>query len=99
MKVNIQYAVDVGDVPKEVAKLLPKYLDLTPEVATIEEALYNGNVVNAMEMVDHLRTSLYAADSRLQDCSALLKGFLGVKGESGQSPELSKEGGEDDSAS
>jgi hypothetical protein len=80
MKVNIQYAVDFENVPREVAKLLPKHLDLTAEKSDIEDMLLEGNVINAMEMIGHLRTIFYNTDRRLQDCDALLRGFLEVKG-------------------
>ena len=94
MKVNIQYAVDFENVPREVAKLLPKHLDLTAEKSDIEDMLLEGNVVNAMEMIDQVRKILYNTDRRLQDCDALLKGFLEVKGkpeEQQEQPLTSKE--------
>ena len=86
MKVNIQYAVDFENVPREVAKLLPKHLDLTAEKSGIEDMLLEGNVVNAMEMIDQVRKILYNTDRRLQDCGALLGGFLEVKSKSQERP-------------
>ena len=101
MKVNVQYAVDLKDVPREVAKLLPKHLDFTAEKAEIEDMLLEGNVINAMEMNGHLRTMLYNIDRRLQDCDALLKGFLEVKAkpEEQQEQPLTNKEEEDGSAS
>ena len=101
MKVNIQYAVDLENVPREVAKLLPKHLDMTAEKSDIEDMLLEGNVVNAMEMIDQVRKILYNTDRRLQDCDALLKGFLEVKGkpEEQQEQPLTNKEEEDGSAS
>ena len=101
MKVNIQYAVDFENVPREVAKLLPKHLDLTAEKSDIEDMLLEGNVVNAMEMIDQVRKILYNTDRRLQDCDALLKGFLEVRGkpEEQQEQPLTNKEAENGSAS
>ncbi len=96
MKVNIQYAVDFENIPREVAKLLPKHLDLTAEKSDIEDMLLEGNIVNSIEMIDQLRKVLYDTDRRLQDCDALLKGFLGVRAKPEQPPEPVKEEEEDD---
>ena len=99
MKVNIQYAVDFENIPREVAKLLPKHLDLTAEKSDIEDMILEGNIVNSIEMIDQLRKDLYDTDRRLQDCDALLKGFLEVKAKPEQPPEPVEEEEEDDSVS
>jgi len=99
MKVNIQYAVDFQNVPREVAKLLPKHLDMTAEKSDIEDLLLEGNIVNSIEMIDQLRKVLYDTDRRLQDCDALLKGYLEVRAKPEQSPEPAEEEEEDDSVS
>ena len=91
MKVNIQYAVDLENIPREVAKLLPKDLDLTAEKAGIEDMLLEGNIVNSIEMIDQLRKVLYDTDRRLQDCDVLLKGFLEVRAKSEQAPPTAEE--------
>ena len=99
MKVNIQYAVDLEDIPREVAKLLPKHLDLTAEKSGIEDMLLEGNIINSIEMISQLRKVLYNTDRRLQDCDALLKGFLEVRAKPEQPPEHTAEEEEDDTTS
>ena len=99
MKVNIQYAVDLEDIPREVAKLLPKHLDLTAEKSGIEDMLLEGNIINSIEMISQLRKVLYNTDRRLQDCDALLKGFLEVRANPEQPPEPTAEEEEDDTTS
>tara|TARA_Y100001938_G_C7992764_1_gene380370 strand:+ start:557 stop:856 length:300 start_codon:yes stop_codon:yes gene_type:complete len=99
MKVNIQYAVDLEDIPREVAKLLPKHLDLTAEKSGIEDMLLEGNIINSIEMISQLRKVLYNTDRRLQDCDALLKGFLEVRAKPEQPPEPTAEEEEDDTTS
>ena len=64
MKVNIQYAVDLENIPREVANLLPKHLDLTAVKADIEDMILEGNIVNSIEMIGQLRKVLYDTDRR-----------------------------------
>ena len=78
MRVKVQYAVELEDVPKEVVKLLPSQLDLSPEVAVIEDLIYEGKMINAMEMIDDLRKLMYGFDQRLSDCQSILRGYLGI---------------------
>ena len=78
MRVKVQYAVELEEVPKEVIKLLPAQVDLTPEVAVIEELIYEGKMINAMEMIDGLRKLMYGFDQRLSDCQLILRGYLGI---------------------
>ena len=79
MKVKVQYTVDLEKVPLEASRLLPKLLDLTPEIGMIENLLHDGNIVNALEVIDQARKTLYIADERLSDCVSILEGYLNVK--------------------
>ena len=96
MRVKVQYTADIEDVPREVAKLLPKMLDFTPEVADIEGMVMNGKTIKAIETLYELRKTLFQVDQRLADSQQILKGYLGVT--VGQSSGTN-EGEEDDSAS
>ena len=80
MKVKVQYTVDLEHVPIEAAKLLPALMDFTPDIGRIEDLLSDGNIVNALEVLDQTRKTLYNADQRLSDCVSILQGYLGVKG-------------------
>ena len=79
MKVKVQYTVDLNSVPGEAAKLLPQFLDFTPDMGRVEDLLSDGNIINALEVIDQTRKTLYDADQRLSDCVSILEGYLGVK--------------------
>ena len=94
MKVKVQYTVDLDNVPREAARLLPKLLDFTPDIGHIENLLSDGNIVNAIEAIDQTRKTLFVADQRLSDCVSILEGYLNVKSAPPQSEEV-----QDDSTS
>ena len=95
MKVKVQYTVDLDKDPAATTRLLPKLLDLPPEIGHIENLLSHGNIVNALETIDSTRKPLYIADQRLADCVSILEGYLGVK----SSPSQPQEEAQDDSVS
>ena len=95
MKVKVQYTVDLNHIPSEAAKLLPAFLDFTPDMGRVEDLLSDGNIVNALEIIDQTRKTLYDADLRLSDCVSILEGYLGVK----SAPPPQEEETQDDSVS
>ena len=95
MRVKVQYTADLEDIPKEVAKLLPKLPDFTPEVADIEEMVMGGEILKSIDKIDELRKLLFRTDQRLSDSQQILRGYLGVI----TSPPTEANGVENDSAS
>jgi len=94
MKVNIQYAVDLNEIPAEVIKILSDFdSHLTNLYCTryrnIKAWINDGSLPDALEEIDRLRLNLADFDQRLEDAAALLTGFLNEKSKPQHTEEVS----------
>tara|TARA_R110000765_G_scaffold366228_1_gene456380 strand:- start:539 stop:832 length:294 start_codon:yes stop_codon:yes gene_type:complete len=75
MKVNISYAVELGEVPVEVDKLLG---ECEREFRKVHGALDQTSAIDplrAIEEIKEIRLSLKTLDLRLADCFEILHGY------------------------
>jgi len=84
MRVNIQYAVELNEIPNEVINILKEFdTHLTGTHPTryrnIKAWIEEGTLPDALEEIDRLRIDLSIFDQRLEDATALLTGFLKEK--------------------
>jgi len=75
MKVTIQYAVDLGEVPFKVEEL---YKECLEQLETLNSSASSLNVFTPdifVERIDSLRGKMVDIDSKLEECAALMKGY------------------------
>jgi Mg2+ and Co2+ transporter CorA len=76
-RINIQYSIDIDDLPDEVSRLLQ---NATQEL----DKLSNSNItdplsLSGLESISELRKGLANVDAVLQDVSAIVNGYLSYK--------------------
>ena len=79
-RVNIQYSVDMGDLGKEVARLIGEtYSSL--HTVTIEKVPDKDNILSlrTIQMIDEVRQELANIDLRLGDAVSLINGYVSYK--------------------
>ena len=79
MKVNISYAVELEDVPREVGKLLDNLAAHMAVLLNDIEEVGADNPTKATDSISKIRESLADLDLRLSDCSNILAGFMDIQ--------------------
>lgn len=79
MRVNIQYTVELEQIPKEMDKLLKHSV-----IEKLRKALSDFEAVcledaSSVESISNMRTVLYQADERLSDVDAIIRGYYSQK--------------------
>ena len=82
MKVNISYAVELGDVPIEVGKLLTNVGHQLAVILGEVEEVATSNPTRAIETIASIREGLGDLDLRLADCSNILTGYVDLQNKS-----------------
>ena len=77
MRVNIQYSVELDDVPAELEALVESTVTekLREAVACADALDFDDRSDHVLEYIDGIRKLLYAADERLSDVDAILRGW------------------------
>jgi|2_EtaG_2_1085320.scaffolds.fasta_scaffold15040_4 hypothetical protein len=81
-RVNIQYSIDLEELPAEVLRLIGRASTIHNEVMTDDLALLNAveekNALslNTLSTIDVVRKKLAAVDYALNDVSNIINGFL-----------------------
>jgi ubiquinone biosynthesis protein UbiJ len=76
MKVGISYAVDLGDVPEELQKLVTEVQwDLAEKLIELCDDIEDGRFASAFDNIKNIRHNLQRADTRLEDCASILGGY------------------------
>jgi len=79
MKVGISYAVDLSEIPDELQKLLEEVQwELTEKLESLAEQIKTGDFAAAFANIKNMRYNLQRTDTRLEDCSTILTGYLTV---------------------
>jgi hypothetical protein len=79
MKVGISYAVELEEIPEEVEDLLRDVQwDLFGKIEEIITQVRSGDFSNLTADIKTLRDNLGRADTRLEDCYAILVGYVKV---------------------
>ena len=84
MRVNIQYSVELDEVPKNIIHLMEAADLLITEIssdnltASVEGQLANNNFKDALASISDLREKLMKLDHRLDDCMRILVGYQQV---------------------
>ena len=80
MKAKITYTVSLDEVPSEVSALLQKIqfqIDKDVSGKLIQSyPVTSENVMGTLEMIDHVRRSMAEIDARLEDCHAIILGYI-----------------------
>lgn len=79
MKVNISYAVELDDVPKEIGKLLETCEFILRELHTDMDMVNVKNPSQFISEVEDMRQSLADLDLRMSDCARIMAGYLDIK--------------------
>jgi len=81
-RVNIQYSVDVNDVPKKVCMLADEALQIHIEHITadnfthiLDQFLESNDIKGAIELIADFRSKLSSVDHRMSDCMSILFGY------------------------
>jgi len=82
LKVNISYAVELGDVPIEVGKLLTNVGHQLAVILGEVEEVATSNPTRAIETIASIREGLGDLDLRLADCSNILTGYVDLQNKS-----------------
>jgi|TARA_E500000305_G_C3903848_1_gene180054 uncharacterized protein (DUF849 family) len=79
MKVGISYAVDLSEIPDELQKLVEEVQwDLSEKLELLTEQVKTGDFAAAFANIKNMRYNLQRTDTRLEDCSSILNGYLTV---------------------
>ena len=79
-RVNIQYSVDMGDLGKEISRLIGEaYSSL--HTVTLEKVPDKDNILSlrTIQMIDEVRQELANIDLRLGDAVSLINGYVSYK--------------------
>ena len=81
-RIRIQYTVDVGELPREVGRLME---DAFNQYQLLQTACRHTSVESVMshatvERLDSIRMELAAIDHRLHDAMNIIQGYLDYKG-------------------
>ena len=82
-RVNIQYSIDVEDLPSEVERLLQTAYG---SLASLEDLCVHDPPalsLGTVERIDHLRQRLADIDYMLNDISTIVNGYIAYKGQEG----------------
>ena len=92
-RVNIQYSVNVEEVPELVIRLLSEAVDRLQEVSVDTNGVYSEVREQAVDFenysfgaskIDEVRRALADIDYRLADCGAMLRGMSHMDAQSEQ---------------
>ena len=84
-RVNIQYSIDIEELPREVKRLLEKAQEMNSQLEGANFKLLTdispGSVLSmqTLESVDVLRKKIASVDYILNDVSSIINGFLEFK--------------------
>ena len=84
-RVNIQYSIDIGDLPAEVARLMQKSVDTLADISENEakelSSFDEKNLlsIHSLEVVEETRRKLAAVDYILNDITNIVDGFIKYK--------------------
>lgn len=94
-RINIQYSIDIDDLPNAVAKLLEGALtDLTDVISSTNATGITGKQVmelNTLNEIQGLRTNLERIDHTLGDVSNLINSYISYQTTPQQTEEKSQE--------
>ncbi len=84
MRVNIQFSVDLEDVPDHISRALDDAgcvvdgLNSVPIISTAKEMIGNNNFVDSIKIISDYREILLDLDHRLDDCMRIMIGYQQV---------------------
>tara|TARA_R100001509_G_scaffold42624_3_gene23041 strand:- start:338 stop:628 length:291 start_codon:yes stop_codon:yes gene_type:complete len=79
LKVNISYAVELDDVPKEIGNLLETCDFILRELQAGMDTASVENPSKFISEVEGMRQSLADLDLRMSDCIRIMAGYLDIK--------------------
>jgi len=78
MRVNIQYSVDIDEIPLEIQNLIQTTVveRLHAVVEGLSDLSCEDNPEQALVTIDEARKALFSADERLSDLDGILRGYI-----------------------
>ena len=78
MRVNIQYSVDIDEIPLEIQNLIDTTVveRLHAVVDGLSGLSCEDNPEQALRTIDEARKALFSADERLSDLDSILRGYI-----------------------
>lgn len=76
MRVNIQYTMELEQIPKEMKKLLD--YSVVEKLREAVDAL-SDEPTPSVEAISNMRAVLYEVDERLSDVDAIMRGYISQK--------------------
>ena len=88
-RVNIQYSIEIGELPEAVHALIQKSTESLNKNIGPAHTIYVGDVLSlsTLERIDELRLSMANADHILEDVVSIIKGYLHHKSAPAASPQ------------
>lgn len=83
MKVQMQYTVDLNEVPFKIEELVKSCEKQLRNLSLIVGSLDTTDHEQFLERLDVVRKRLFSVDNRLGDCSSLLEGYAQATKETG----------------
>ena len=88
MRVNIQYSVELDEIPLEIENLINT--TVVEKLTAISDALQalrcDTHATAALDTIDEARQALFAVDQRLSDVDSIFRGYLSQKSEAYRAP-------------
>ena len=79
MKVGISYAVELSEIPDELQKLIEEVQwELSEKLDLLTEQVKSDDFAGAFANIKNMRYNLQRTDTRLEDCTTILTGYLTV---------------------
>tara|TARA_R100001591_G_scaffold92783_1_gene98645 strand:- start:861 stop:1262 length:402 start_codon:yes stop_codon:yes gene_type:complete len=79
-RVNIQFSIDIEELPNEIERLVSKFGDELEETSTIYSELSEDVIsIAGLDEISKLRISLARADHILDDISKITNGYIQLK--------------------
>jgi hypothetical protein len=77
-RVNIQYSIEIDELPEAVHELLKKSTDSLQLAVGPVHTVYLGDVLtlNTLDRIDELRLTMAKVDQTLEDVTSIIKGYL-----------------------
>ena len=76
MRVKLQYTVDVNDIPREIEWMSDRLKKDMEDVVELYKKLDFDSMDKSMKGIEHLRTAMFDADTKLQDLYGIISGYL-----------------------
>lgn len=89
-RVNLQYSIDISELPSEVQRLIDKASDhLYQSYEMTDQFKHNEEIfsIDTIQKLDKIRQSLASVDQTIADTQSIVRGFISFLTETQAQPE------------